>query len=422
MQIIHPLPTLIGAVMLAALVGCSGSGSQKDVTSPETPSTSEFTKSAAWTFDTPDTGESLCFDFDSDLEVNCIGNQWDLKATGDGSTVSLRSNGGVSGGGDGGVLLGLQDWENTPDALKNWTTALVAPDDTNVAGLYSADSSAGIFTQQLWYAYDLEGTHLLYPNNRVYLITTDSSDATIDSTTAAPVYALQIIGYYGGAAGTASGYPKVRWIDRQHPDDVRTQIIDASDDDNWVYFDLQSGAVVDSPDADNWQIAFKRADVKLNGGDSGDGKVAGFLGRTPSGFYDADGEPIKAKFLQDNTATTLADLKADDSELASPAAFGDWLIDQDNSLLNPPSEPNGQWGDPDFFIDFGWYIYHPMAGSSADEPAHRIVANPDQGILLRSGEGNSYARVHLVSITYTDSTDATSQTSWAFEFDVQPTN
>ena len=65
-------------------------------------------------------------------------------------------------------------------------------------------------------------------------------------------------------------------------------------------------------------------------------------------------------------------------------------------------------------LDYGWYTYN---GGT-----HQLNAKPidkAQGALLRSAEGNSYARVRLEKINYPDNT-ATAATSWVFKFDIQP--
>lgn len=52
--------------------------------------------------------------------------------------------------------------------------------------------------------------------------------------------------------------------------------------------------------------------------------------------------------------------------------------------------------------------------------AHLLGANADKGRLIRSGEGNSYARFHLARIAYQDASNARSPQTWTFEFEVQP--
>src|SRR5690606_16850098 len=104
------------------------------------------------------------------------------------------------------------------------------------------------------------------------------------------------------------------------------------------------------PDANNWHIAFNRYNVMLNGGQSGDGSVAGFVGKTPAGFYDAEGNVVESTFTSAAPADTLADLTA--ADMATPADAGDWIIDDVRSRLNADAE--GTYP----MLDYGWYTYN----------------------------------------------------------------
>lgn len=159
---------------------------------------STFTTTASFTGTIPASGGELCFDFDADTTVGCDTATWDIKLGFVGRDLYLRSNSGPSGDGDGGVL-GAYEWTE----LSTYTSGTTSPEGGDVSKIYSADSTGGIFVDSSWYAYSLEGKHKLWPNYRVYLIDTDSTDD------ASPIYGLQVIGYYN-EAGT-SGYPKIRW-------------------------------------------------------------------------------------------------------------------------------------------------------------------------------------------------------------------
>lgn len=162
--------------------------------------TSQFTSTAA--FDAVLTGNGeTCFDFNSNATVACTEASWDLKLGVSGRNWYLRSNGGVSGSGNGAALGPLV-----------WTTLSTYPNaqtnnnsETIPATAYIKDASSGIFAQKSWYAYNLEGTHKIYPNYRVYLVATDKDD------TSKPRYAVQLTSYYGGANGTTSGHISLRW-------------------------------------------------------------------------------------------------------------------------------------------------------------------------------------------------------------------
>lgn len=81
-----------------------------------------------------------------------------------------------------------------------------------------------------------------------------------------------------------------------------------------------------------------RYNIMLNGGQSGDGSVAGFVGKTPAGFYDAEGNVVESTFTSAAPADTLADLTA--ADMATPADAGDWIIDDVRSRLNADAEGN----------------------------------------------------------------------------------
>lgn len=61
--------------------------------------------------------------------------------------------------------------------------------------------------------------------------------------------------------------------------------IDASSYDEWVYFSLSLGAIVEIEDSENslsWDIAFKRNHIKTNSGESGFGNVCAIVDETES--------------------------------------------------------------------------------------------------------------------------------------------
>ena len=56
------------------------------------------------------------------------------------------------------------------------------------------------------------------------------------------------------------------------PDQSVVTQMDATDDERWIYFDLDTGAKVDSED-ETWDLAFMRFNIQVNGGVSGEGGV-----------------------------------------------------------------------------------------------------------------------------------------------------
>lgn len=392
--------TAMSAAILIALTGCGSDndGSDNTVTKPDSP---RFQNEVTWTV----SGDSLapnrqtCFDFDSGMETPCDADTWDIKFDNQMRGVNLWSNSGTSGEGNGGVF-GLIDWSE----LKTYKNGIQDPNtNSDITHHYSADKSGGIFDSTMWYAYDLNGEHKLYPNNRVYLITSDSTSAMVESQVQQPIYALQIVNYYNAIG--QSGHPTIRWIDTALPTQTKERTVDATSYDDWTYLNLTSNQVVDR--LSDWHIAFKRDSIKLNGGASGDGSVGGFVAATPDGYYDDHGEPITAKFMTDNKQESLVTL-TNTAAYDKPTSARGWVTDSNHSALNPSysgTYPN---------LDFGWYIYNGAT--------HQLLAKPmdsAQGALIRSAEGDSYARMRLAEINYPEAT-ATQASSWVFTFDVQP--
>ncbi|WP_261869556.1 HmuY family protein [Psychrobacter sp. JCM 18901] len=408
---IHTKPTKLallfsGSILALSMTGCGGGGdgtsSDSNGNGGTTPpvSSASFSETATWQVTNLAPNTATCYDFDTKAESSCAEDKWDIKFDNQARSVKLWSNSGDSGTGKGGVF-GLIDWSD----LSRYSNATQDPDTSrDITMHYNEDHSGGIFDAQPWFEYNLQGNHQLYPNNRVYMVTTDSSSDMTDSSVQQPIYALQITNYYNDAG--KSGYPTIRWIDTALPNQVQTQTFNATSNDDWVYVDLKTGQ--SSTDKDStWQIGFKRNDVILNGGDSGSGKIGGYLAATPAGYYDAKDEPIVSQFITDGSAATLADLTST-ADYDKPLSARSWVIDSKGSDLNPAytgNYPN---------LDFGWYTYNGMT--------HQLNAkavDSAQGALIRSAEGNSYARVRLDKINYPDSS-ATTATSWEFKIDIQP--
>jgi len=426
----------LGAAALAlTLAACGGGDGGTTITASTggtsggtggttTPSTSAFTQTAEWTFQLPAANAAVCYDFNTKAETACTGTAWDLKvkSSSNGMSASLWTNSGTSGTGNGGAFG--SPFDHTWTALSAWKNATIDPVNGSLpATVFLKDSASGVFSGtndigSAVFEYGVTGAttdHLLYPTFRTFVITSNSASADTTGTVAAPVFALQVIGYYGGAGGTTSGYPTIRYIDRSAPGAVQTATINASGD-AWVYYDLVANAV--STQTGTWHIAFNRYNIKLNGGESGTGTVAGFLGKTPAGFYDASNKPVAAQFTNaSNVTNTLADLSAPD--LALPASATAWKKDATASVLNPAY--TGTYPNP---MSFGWYTYYPTAAAAAanglPSVAHLISANPEGGGLIRGGEGTTYARFHVTRIAYADPNVNTSAQTWTINFDVQP--
>lgn len=403
--------------------GTGGAGGAAGGAQTPAPTTSQFTKQATWTFAMPAAGSSVCYDFDAAAEVaGCTGDKWDIRMTGGQRGITMATNSGTGGPGKAGVYSGagidllpwaeLQGWVSGRHDPKNGTTL---PER-----IYFPDSSAGAFagmnqigSAAFEYGLGGENDHQMYPTYRTFLITTNSDDTGTTGTAESPVFALQVIGYYGGANGTTSGHPKFRWVDRREPSNVREATVDASK--GWVYFNLITGT--EAQQNGTWHIAFNRYRAQLNGGTAGTGKVAGVVGMTPAALFTAgdDPKPNADALMKATPEQYLADL----TSASLPATVRTWLKDGASSRLMPPMKPVAGGG-----FDFGWYRYYPTAEAAAaaglPATAHTLGAVVDRGVMMRSAEGNSYARLHLTKIEYADPANARSPQTWTFAFDVQP--
>lgn len=176
-------------------------------------------------------------------------------------------------------------------------------------------------------------------------------------------------------------------------DGVSEAVIDATSYDTVAYFNLASGRVVALSEAEaaastDWHIAFKRYDVRLNGGASGSGRVVGAVGATQDDFYDGAGEPIANVFVNATANSELEHLLADFTEPAR------WSSDAIVSTLGED-----------------WYVYDYTNGN--------MSANDTKGYLIRSAEGDSYARLRVTDFTFPTRTGE-GITSFNLAFDVQP--
>lgn len=125
--------------------------------------------------------------------------------------------------------------------------------------------------------------------------------------------------------------------------------IAAAADKPYIYLDLETGTKVELDDvaartSTAWDIAFKRASVRLNGGDSG---IGGRLATT-----------VLADSLDAVTEIPTTEFIADDFTTA------DCALD-----TIPGGEPRSAFGE--------WYEYNPETHSVAPKPEVYVIARPD---------------------------------------------
>lgn len=149
----------------------------------------------------------------------------------------------------------------------------------------------------------------------------------------------------------------------------------------YTYLNLSAGEVVELTDAEAndstvWEIAFKRDSIKLNGGVSGKKGVAGFFTGNNADAYGADGKPIRSWFEAATTESELADFEAvTAAQIPEDSAF------QADKLV-PAIKGDG--------TSEGWWLYDP--------DTRTVSENPAKWWIVRSAEGNSYAKFHVTGI------------------------
>ncbi|WP_369600197.1 HmuY family protein [Hahella sp. SMD15-11] len=136
-------------------------------------------------------GGDACLEFATGNRIDC-NETWDLRFSYASRSLTLHTNGGISGSGQGGAfeITGSED---------TWTSATTSGTGQPLSGLYSPDQAANIFSTAPWYAYNLGGQHKIWSNFRVYGIDTDGPDTPTGR------FRMQIISYYNDA-GTSAMY------------------------------------------------------------------------------------------------------------------------------------------------------------------------------------------------------------------------
>ena len=242
----------------------------------------------------------------------------------------------------------------------------------------------------------------------VFLVTTDNSKAY--SADSDEIYAVQLVDYYGGATGNASGHPKIRYVklsELSTEGAVKEKSVDASS--SWAYLNLNTGETTTKEGS--WHLGFNRYNIVTNSGDTGSGKVGTFEAQKAAGFYSEDGSVIEDSLTDANLITEAKKLLTNNSGWATPSAASKWGKDTLKSALNPDYKPIVMQpipGNMKMNLDYGFFSYYVGIEGHAD---HSFGANSERGVLLRSGDGTSYARVHLTSIV---------DGLYTFEFDVAP--
>lgn len=157
----------------------------------------QLSASIPFTGSVPGEGGSVCFDMDTNANVDCTGTAWDLQLGFSGRDTFLYTNSGGIGDGNGGAL-GPFPWTE----LEAYTRATESPSGQDVTMRFTADETQSAFNIESWYEYNLQNQFRLYPNFRVYVVE-EGEDG--------PAYAVQVTDYYDDAE--VAGHVALRWIE-----------------------------------------------------------------------------------------------------------------------------------------------------------------------------------------------------------------
>lgn len=177
-----------------------------------------------------------------------------------------------------------------------------------------------------------------------------------------------------------------------------SQVLDATDDTQWVYYDLDTASVIyptDSGSNNQWDIAFKRFKIKINGGYSGTGGVE-VSAVTNTSFKDTN-DALELDFLVDQPLSSLTDEQllqlgsnpffsvcTPNSDKADNYCLANGLVDRTDIngqetayvfLTQGSGQSMSQDGSNDAAIS-GWYDYN--------QTNHVLTPSDDSWVILSS--------------------------------------
>ena len=134
--------------------------------------------------------------------------------------------------------------------------------------------------------------------------------------------------------------------------------------------DLLSGSTVTD---ETWQVAYQKSvGFKLNGGSSGDGEVSACIAHQYTDLFDDNGDAVESSFEALTASSTLTDFNRVDSTYCT-----DFEFDEIETEI-----------DTDDWLDY-------------NATTHTISAKEGNGWIVRSADGDSYARVKVDSLSST---------------------
>ncbi|MCJ8313741.1 MAG: hypothetical protein HRU38_16655 [Saccharospirillaceae bacterium] len=139
------------------------------------------------TFDVSFSDQDVCFSLSNQTTVDCDTQEYDIHAITTAHSIDLKLAGGT-------YHLALD--QAAVDAITSTTD--ISENAGDLYHYFRSDAVKGALSENSWYAYGLNGGHVLWPNFRTYVIDTDTTDDT------SAQYTFQIANYYDGATGTSA--------------------------------------------------------------------------------------------------------------------------------------------------------------------------------------------------------------------------
>lgn len=257
-------------------------------------------------------------------------------------------------------------------AMNTYPDADSAPNQVTGAGDYGWYRSAGVagmnaITPRANVAYVVYSVECKYFKLRM------TGYANAAGTAGHPAFEFgEITGPACAAAGGASGIvaPLGRAVFTA-TSNSRKIAIDASDQNAWVHVDLTAAQQVapadPGNDANGWDIAFKRTDIKVNGGVSGSGVVA-----IADGLRDG----------WDARAAAYTDTARYHTDAADKLAF----------VTYPAAERGPEAACGNVNGDFGWYYYSGFCTENGG--IHRI--SPRDVVYVVKGRDGNYWKLRML--------------------------
>ncbi|MEC7987032.1 MAG: HmuY family protein [Myxococcota bacterium] len=200
---------------------------------------------------------------------------------------------------------------------------------------------------------------------------------------------------------------------------VYTNVIDATDAENWIYLDLESNelvAVDDPMDSTDWDIGFRRSHLKLNSGMHGLSTVEAAL-IEDAAYVPYDEAPAEG-YQQD-----LPDTNGDGNP---EYALGEWYdYDPSTHILTPKNQFYVVRSRNDVFFKFRILDYYDSAGTSGylnigweeiDSPSNPVPSNPDIDKTINATDASTWIYFDLESASIVSPEDPTDSTDWDIAF------